>query len=889
MSVHMSDMSGKEKKRSPSHRDQSVTNPLNTESHHHGGSFQKYMEGKIRKLDAQFRQGTSSTVEDPEHGRLFQGISIHVNGYTEPSHAELKRLMKMYGGSFQNYYSRSSVTHIVCSHLPDAKVKQMEKEKDRPPVVKPEWITESIRAGKLLSIGEYLLESLRPGGPGQQTLQWGRRDSPFVDDGRLSRAQEIAKHMRQNCQMLKGPPKSSKDDPNFIDSFYQASRLHFIGTWKIRLEKLMLSGVSDNSPRPVEDDTVERVVIHVDMDCFFASVAEASHPEFKGLPLAVCHSNAKGSGEISSANYEARTYGIHASMCMAQAKELCPMLVVVPYEFEKYESVSESMYRILLTYTRTVQAISCDEAYLDVTGLGDPMDIATRLRSDIQKATSCCASAGIGSNMLLARIATAKAKPNGQFYLKTENALQELACLDVQELPGVGWRTGQKLRDAGLHKVGDIQRRTKEELQELIGKKAGCVTYDYAFGQDDRRVVASSAGLERKSVGAEINWGIRFESERDAETFLRNLSQHVYDRLQELKMKGKNITLKIKKKRQGAGEPRKFLGMGVCDSLSRSSAITGRCTVDTIYNTSLPLLRSLQLHFADIRGMGLSMTKLEPLETSSPATRQRNKPMDCFVKSRESHPKPRKMEYALHASAIDQDVLSELPTEIQEEIRREYGLKTGDELPKQETSKRPLPRSERDIVHSNTGTRSRVPFIEYDPMRMSQIDTSVLNELPVSLQQEVLKSMEPFQGGKVKKRKNVATKTSPQNTLNRKTALEKNALELEGQFLSLKQTLPESLQAVAEVLHAGNVVGFLSGVEKWLSKRDSIDQTHVSTVVEIICCECRSNASVVPLDGQWTLCRGIKRIFSTYLQDNESLIKKMIHTIEHKHSLRFLH
>ena len=116
-------------------------------------------------------------------------------------------------------------------------------------------------------------------------------------------------------------------------------------------EALMASPVAGNAPRPAPyvlggggGGGGKRTIIHLDLDCFFASVAEAGHPEFKGKPLAVCHSNsARGSGEVSSANYEARKYGITASMYMAKAKELCPELIVVPYEFDKYEKVSEQV------------------------------------------------------------------------------------------------------------------------------------------------------------------------------------------------------------------------------------------------------------------------------------------------------------------------------------------------------------------------------------------------------------------------------------------------------------------------------------------------------------------------------------------------------------------
>lgn len=593
---------------------------------HHDGSFRRYMEGKIDKLQMQFHQDAEAwndAVVDPSLRELFKGVSIHVNGYTQPSHLELKRIMAKYGGSFQNYYSKSSVTHIICSKLPDAKVKIFEKERNPTPVVRPEWITDSVQAAKCLPIDLYILWQLKPGGPGQQLLPWGKLESKDCtvkssfryEAERLEKAHKIAQHMRASCESLKGPPKSSRDDPNFVQSFYRASRLHFIGTWKSRLDALLESEIVREAPMPLKGQP--RSVMHVDMDCFFASVAEASHPEFKGLPLAVCHSNSStGSGEISSANYEARKYGLHASMFMSEAKSLCPELIVVPYEFEKYERVSEKMYKILFEFSSAVQPVSCDEAFVDITGLGDPWDIAASVRKKINAQTGCCASAGIGPNMLLARIATSKAKPNGQHKLDVEACMKELASLEVEELPGIGWKTGRKLREAGYITVGDIQSSSEASVQGLIGNKAGSIVYNFAFGRDDREVNIPNA---RKSVGAEVNWGVRFDSTSDAENFLRSIASQISGRLKEMGMRGRSLTLKVKKKRDGWKEPAKFLGMGACDNISKSTSFSnGIDSVAQIHEESLTLLRSLRINFSDIRGLGLALSKLESDTTVHP-------------------------------------------------------------------------------------------------------------------------------------------------------------------------------------------------------------------------------------------------------------------------------
>jgi DNA repair protein REV1 len=640
---------------------------------HHGGSFGNYMAYKNQKLHEQFNANAAVTRQS----NIFQGVGIYVNGWTSPSHSELKQLMATHGGRFENYYSRSTVTHIICTNLPDAKVKQFEKERSPTPVVRPEWIVRSIEAGKLLPITEYILWQLR-GGPGQRTLQdafapagavQGPEPTPHgtpqadadagpststhiipfknkntkshYDPAELAAAQEVAAKMRAECDNLKGPPRSSKDDPNFVESFYRASRLHFIGTWKARLEALMASSLATEAPAPAPytlgglgggggGGYGKRVILHLDMDCFFASVAEAGHPEFKGKPLAVCHSNsARGSGEVSSANYEARKHGIGASMFISRAKELCPGIIVVPYEFDKYELVSEKVYRILLKYTQAVQPVSCDEAFLDITGLGDPETIAASIRNDIFKATQCTASAGIGPNILLARIATRKAKPNGVFNLLTNccdrNAggggggttavataaavLPFLAELSVEDLPGVGWSTKRKLEELGITTIADIHSSSKSTLQSQLGANAGALLWDFAHGKDSRRVEGPKP---RRSVGAEVNWGVRFETPEDPEKFVASLAMEVAVRMQQGGVRGRTITLKLKRKKPGWTEPVKYLGMGSCDSFSKSVTLASMtAAAEDLEKEGKVLLRMLRVPFDEIRGMGLAVSRLD--------------------------------------------------------------------------------------------------------------------------------------------------------------------------------------------------------------------------------------------------------------------------------------
>ncbi|KXZ53208.1 hypothetical protein GPECTOR_7g1101 [Gonium pectorale] len=704
---------------------------------HHDGSFGKYMELKVIKLREQF---DAAQLQNPDaKSDIFRGISIYVNGLTRPTHAELKQLMALHGGRFENYLYRDSVTHIICSNLPDTKIKQLAHERRveamhglawvfgraKPiPIVRPEWVVASIAAGRLLPISDFQLEPLSVVAPNQRRLfefrkhaaptlapsemypvladakaaekeqqqqaapgggllaadvrqpplaaapaaapvpqsvpvhspsaaspqppspgasgaagrpegqlgpspplaaaqpgpsppgVTGRASSRSPGTGGADPAQAVAAELRAASDLARGPPRSTRTDPRFMETFFRSSRLHFIGTWRTRIEALM-SEVEPHAPAPAPytKGGPERVILHVDMDCFFASVAALGRPELAGRPLAVCHSNSsRGTGEVSSANYLARAAGVGADMFIAEAKRRCPDLVVMPYEFDKYQTVSEQVYRILMSYTSIVQPISCDEAFLDVTGLdSDPEALAARLRSEIARTTGCTASAGIGPNMLVARLATKRAKPNGQFRVTLGSVLDFMADLKIDQLPGVGWSLATKLEGLGITTVRQVWASSRAVLQRSLGARTGDDLWAHAHGRDERRVEPPKA---RKSVGAEVNYGIRFESgeagRAEADKFLGDLAGEVAARLQTAGVKGRSLTLKVKRRQAGAPQPAKFMGHGACDNISRSVTL-GRFTADAadLRREAMGLLRALGVPPEELRGLGLTVSRLD--------------------------------------------------------------------------------------------------------------------------------------------------------------------------------------------------------------------------------------------------------------------------------------
>lgn len=571
----------------------------------HDGSFSAYMEAKNQKLRIQFdqkkrREGTGSD--------LFGGICIHVNGYTVPSHSELKDIMAEQGGSFENYFSSERVTHIICSNLTDQKLKLYAKERNPVPVVHPNWIVESIRAGTLLPHTNFLLDRLRKD-----------RNQRVLDLPRRYECQPSVS--KRNDQGTAGGTSPMKKEKDFVDTFFKNSRLHFIGSWKAKLASVMSAASALDCPKPKAPGKGKRQIIHIDIDSFFASVAVLMDPSLEGKPIAVCHSDhQRGGAEISSCSYQARAFGVKAGMFISTAKELCPGLLQAPYHFEKYQEVSIALYRILLEFSSCVQPVSIDEAYMDVTGLGDTVSICDDIRSRFYEQTGVRVSTGASHNMLLAKIATTRAKPDGRFLLPPESAKDFLKDLPVKEIPGVGYKMGKKLADMGVNQCADVWAASKDHLQHAFGSKTGHLIWEYAHGRDDRCVTAET---KRQSIGAEINWGIRFSSMEDAVRTLERLSEEVEARLRQTSAKGRCVALKLKMRKPNAPPPPKYMGHGWCDNISRSVTLASSVgTRKDIAREAVALLSKLEVDPCEIRGLGIQITKLD-LEVDMGSKRKR--------------------------------------------------------------------------------------------------------------------------------------------------------------------------------------------------------------------------------------------------------------------------
>ncbi|XP_061925763.1 DNA repair protein REV1 [Entelurus aequoreus] len=869
-----------------------------------------YMGAKVSKLDDQFKSDAPREKQKGGSTNIFTGVAIYVNGYTEPSANELRRLMMLHGGQFHVYYSRSKTTHIIANNLPNSKIQELKGEK----VIKPNWITDSIKAGCRLPYLHYQLYAKHKGSlfPGIKLHQTSENAGsihctvPNQDNSTLSSKQQgsqlefhqnnpslqpssafvnpkLSPHSLPNQSPFKHPPRAdqlgpqtnascnthqsrhkevelrvngslqtsagvmpdcikapshltnghahlcngalkskdpdtdksslgltecsilmpenkpsrTKPDPyefpssppkqsdlssacledsgskdekklkpplstesqrllqhtscqvdtkveemshpppsyprspvrlngshhnalsshsasesnstvqphpktqqsessaqlsaqtgGLISEFYAHSRLHQISTWRtgfseyvneLHSKRKASSGYSFPGKERLRKLSsqcalqsqgthfgIKSCILHVDMDCFFVSVGIRHRPELKDKPVAVTsnrgharvplrpganpqleqqyyqrkhcgaqpgkesdyvhgaapqHTNgvdkdaALSMAEIASCSYAARQAGVRNGMFFGKAKQLCPTLQSVPYDFDAYKEVALTMYETLAGYTHDIEALSCDEVLLDASALVaelgiNPEDLAKAIRADIKEKTGCCASVGMGPNILLARLSTRKAKPDGQYFLRSEEVDDFIRDLPVTSLPGVGPAMGRKLAAIGVKSCGELRQVSLSQLRKKFGPRSGQTLFRFCRGLDDRPVRYEK---ERKSVSAEMNYNIRFKKIDEAESFLSNLSMEVQRRLQEAGLKGRRVTLKIMVRKEGAPqESAKYGGHGICDNFAKT-VMLAQCTDSgqLIAATVIKMFHTMKLPVQDLRGVGIQVQLLE--------------------------------------------------------------------------------------------------------------------------------------------------------------------------------------------------------------------------------------------------------------------------------------
>ncbi|MDO7172021.1 DNA polymerase IV [Mariniflexile sp. AS56] len=287
-----------------------------------------------------------------------------------------------------------------------------------------------------------------------------------------------------------------------------------------------------------------RKIIHVDMDAFYASVEQLDNPDLIGKPVAVGGNGKRG--VISAASYEARKFGVKSAMAGNLAIKLCPELIFVKPNFERYTEISKKIRKIFLDYTDLVEPLSLDEAYLDVTDnkKGNPSAslIAEEIRARIFNEVGLTASAGISINKFVAKIASDYNKPNGQKTVNPEEVVPFLEVLDIRKFYGVGKVTAEKMYQLGIFTGEDLKRKSIEFLDEHFGK-SGKYYYDVVRGIHTSDVKPNRI---RKSLAAERTFSENLSSEVFMLEKLEHIAAEVSRRLVKSKVSGKTVTLKIK-------------------------------------------------------------------------------------------------------------------------------------------------------------------------------------------------------------------------------------------------------------------------------------------------------------------------------------------------------
>lgn len=338
------------------------------------------------------------------------------------------------------------------------------------------------------------------------------------------------------------------------------------------------------------------VILHVDMDAFYASVAELDHPEYKGRALVV---GAGTRGVVLSANYEARKFGIRAAMPVGRAKRMAPHAIFIAPEHHRYSEISERVMAIFHSYTPLVEPISLDEAFLDVTGsqklFGSGREIATKIRAQVEKEEGITCSVGIAQSKFIAKLASQHCKPNGMLEIRPDRILEFLHPLPVRAIWGVGPKTAESLERLGLHTVADIANTPRATLIRALGDATGESLYELAWGRDYRNVIPDEP---EKSIGNEETFSEDLDSpEEILREFLR-MTEKATARLRERSLFAKTISIKIK----------------FADFSSLTRAKTVPIAIDNTHDT-YEIVKSLYLALnnegARIRLVGVSLSNLQ--------------------------------------------------------------------------------------------------------------------------------------------------------------------------------------------------------------------------------------------------------------------------------------
>ena len=689
-------------------------------------SFGEYARLKQEKLtrDQADLQGTLS--------RVFNGCTFHFSGHIDDASA-LKTLVLQHGGSYSHFLHASTITHLVATQLSYSRYQKVNKSSKQQHVT-PQWIHDCIAAHRLIPPSQHHQH--------QPTSRQSQQSPPATTSART-----LTTWKEQNSSMAQ----------DFVQRFYQNSRLHHLSLQKQQLlQQYSFTRDSASSTSSSQNHPDSALILHVDMDCFFVQVscAAAGHPEWiHTRPCGVSHHSSPtkqpptstkphgSSADVASCNYLARDRGVKNGMLAARALQLCPDLVLLPYEFEEYARATERMYQVF-SQACALKPVSCDEAYLDLSDDVDfeqqewvdgqripfdpttaasvsatiptqatPQDLAHWIQNKIYEQTGCVASIGMASTPFLARMATFHAKPGGIYSLLTRDSrrVQEWMCgFKVDQIPGIGYVSMAKLKQEltlgsdDTVGVASVLGASVHVLKRVLGDKLGGNLYDMIRGRDcglvkfngptksqwtrqQQGTIVPKLGVAPKSVSAEINWGIRFETYQQFQHFLTSLIDESLTRLNGRAFGQLNVKLRMRHP-DAPLEPGKALGCGWClpftDSLTFLDPLVGQSDqqVELIKKRVGDLVKrvrakwwtkhaselggtttggdEMDMFLRDVRGMGISYHKL----TDAPV-----RTVNSVLGVKPRTPKKRKW-VDVKADEIDWEMVAGLPAALRNEL-----------------------------------------------------------------------------------------------------------------------------------------------------------------------------------------------------------------------------
>jgi DNA polymerase-4 len=344
-----------------------------------------------------------------------------------------------------------------------------------------------------------------------------------------------------------------------------------------------------------EENATQATILHVDMDAFFASVAERDNPELKGKAVVI---GMGARGVVSAANYEARKFGIHSAMPVGRARRLAPHAIFLPVDMARYQEVSEHVMEIFHSFTPWVEPISLDEAFLDVTGsqklLGTGREIAVAIRKKVEEQEGITCSVGIAPSKFIAKLASANCKPNGMLEITSDRILTFLHPLPIQAMWGVGPKTAEVLERLGLRTIEDIAKLPRTTLIRALGEANGASLYELAWGRDYRDVTPEEPD---RSISAAETFAQDLDNPEEILTEFLRLTERATARLRDRDLFAKTISIKVR--------------FADFSTINRSKTLP--LPIDSthdVYDVVKGLYQALRIERARLRLVGVSLENL---------------------------------------------------------------------------------------------------------------------------------------------------------------------------------------------------------------------------------------------------------------------------------------